>query len=308
MRWLCIYWVLENCTASWAKFVVRVIGGTMRAAVAMTFSKALPTSLLLLCALISVAQQKTELSYQVGPKAVISIANNYGPITIKPSPTGEILITMISHSKAVSFENEQHGNRVQLRSVSPAQGANLAEFTALVPSNACVTLQSSSGVLRADGLQGDLVLETATGAVEVNNIRESHVHVHALSGPITLAGIHDSHLDVNSVSGDINLRDITGSSAVVHSGTGRIAYQGDPGPAGAYRLTSHSGDIEVSIPATSSVDISSRSMSEQSRPELAAIESGNNTDRKSFLPKSKISKASVFVLRTFRGKIRIQRP
>src|SRR5580765_6573663 len=108
----------------------------MRAVITVAFSKVLATSLLFLCALVSVAQQKKEVTYQVGPKAVISIINNYGPITIKPSPTEAVLITTVSHSKTVSFENEQHGNRVQLRSVSPVQGANLAEFTVLVPGDA----------------------------------------------------------------------------------------------------------------------------------------------------------------------------
>ena len=31
------------------------------------------------------AQEKKEFSYTVGPGAVISITNNYGPITVKPS-------------------------------------------------------------------------------------------------------------------------------------------------------------------------------------------------------------------------------
>jgi hypothetical protein len=65
---------------------VCIIGGDMRAEVVVTFSKGLATILISLCALVSVAQQKKEVSYQVGPKAVISITNNYGPITIKPSP------------------------------------------------------------------------------------------------------------------------------------------------------------------------------------------------------------------------------
>jgi DUF4097 and DUF4098 domain-containing protein YvlB len=278
----------------------------MRAAVSVMCSLGLTTGLISLCALVSVAQQKKEVSYHVGPKAVISITNNYGPIKIKPSRAGEVLITMISRSKDVSFENEHHGNRIQLRSVSPVQGANLAELTVLVPGDACVTLQSSNGVLRAEGLEGDLIFETTTGAVEVNNIREGHIHVHTLSGPTILSGIHNSHLDVNSVSGNTNLRDITGSSAVIHSGTGRIVFDGDRGSAGAYRITTHAGDIEVSIPASSAVDISS--MSAQSRPEAAVIESGPNTGKKSLLAKSQISRSSVFVLRSFRGKIRVQRP
>jgi hypothetical protein len=38
-----------------------------------------------LLSLLAVAQEKKEFSCTVGPGAVISVTNNYGPITIKPS-------------------------------------------------------------------------------------------------------------------------------------------------------------------------------------------------------------------------------
>ena len=37
-----------------------------------------------LLALSATAQDKKEFTYTVGPKAVVSITNNYGPITVKP--------------------------------------------------------------------------------------------------------------------------------------------------------------------------------------------------------------------------------
>jgi hypothetical protein len=258
--------------------------------------------------LASMAQETKEVSYQVGPKALIAITNNYGPITIKPAFDGHVLVTMASPSQDVTFETEQRGNRVQLRSISRVPGTELAEFTVLAPTDACVTLRSSEGKLHVEGLQGDIVLEAVSGPVEVSGVKHAHVHVRALSGPTTLADIHNSHLDVNSVSGRITLRDVTGSTAVVYSGTGRIAYEGDPGAGGDYRLISHAGDVEVSIPASSPVEIKSRSVSGQAYQGPGAVESAPGTGQKSLLSKLRISGVSVFVVRSFRGKIHITRP
>jgi len=277
--------------------------------VAIVVHRGVATALIPLCVLVSLAQQKKEIGYHVGDRAVLSITNNYGPTTIKPSArAGEVLVTMILHSKSVRFEGQQHGNRVQLRAVSLVEGANLAEFTIMIPNDACVTLRSSGGVLRAEELYGDLIFESTTGAIELKNIRDSHIHVHALSGPATLVRIRNSHIDVTSVSGDINLRDISASSAVVHSDSGRIAYEGDPGTGGDYRLTTHSGNVNVSIPATSPVIISSRSESVQSRLNSSQIGRSGPRDNEMLSSRSQVSKGSVFVLRSLRGKISVLRP
>jgi hypothetical protein len=42
---------------------------------------------------------------------------------------------------------------------------------------------------------------------------------------------------------------VTQSLIEAHSTSGRITYDGDPGMSGEYKLTSHSGDLDVSIPA-----------------------------------------------------------
>src|SRR6266851_1731523 len=117
-----------------------------------------------LLALTAVGQEKKESGYAVGPGAVISITNNYGPITVKPSGSSQVVVETISHSDAVSLVNEQHGDRIELRSMSSRQGTNLVDYTVLVPAAAFVTLRSADGTLRVQGLRGDVVLEAASGS------------------------------------------------------------------------------------------------------------------------------------------------
>ena len=69
--------------------------------------------------------------------------------------------------------------------------------------DAFVSLRSSDGTLRAQGLRGDVILEAAAASVEVTDISDAHLHVRTLSGPITLTDIRNSHLDIHSVSGDV---------------------------------------------------------------------------------------------------------
>ena len=256
-------------------------------------------------------QEKKDFSYAVGPGAVISITNNYGPIAVRPSGSGQVVVETVSHSDAVSLVNEQHGDRIELRSMSSRQGTNLVDYTVLVPAAAFVSLRSSDGTLRAQGLRGDVVLEAASGSVEVTDVSDAHLHVKTLSGPITLTDIRNSHLDVHSVSGDVNLHNVTGPSVEVNSGSGRITYDGDPGRLGDYLISSHTGDLEVSIPANAWVTIKARSIKNLADPEFptASNAPAGRIDMGQINLMGKPGKiGSRFELRSFSGKIHLKRP
>lgn len=261
-----------------------------------------------LLALSAAAQEKKEFTYNVGPRAVVSITNNYGPITVKPSASRQVIIETISHSDAVTLVNERHGDRIELRSVSSRQGSNLVDYTVLVPVDAFVSLRSSDGALRAQGLRGDVILEAAAASVEVTDISDAHLHVKTLSGPITLTDIHNSHLDIQSVSGNVTIRNVTGPFVEVNSGSGRISYQGDPGSAGEYLLSSHSGDLDVSIPASALVNIKAHSITGQADPEFPVAKGYSAPDAGNLLLKPGMVAGSRFELRSFRGRIHLKRP
>jgi DUF4097 and DUF4098 domain-containing protein YvlB len=269
-----------------------------------------PTSVVVVITLLTLtaaAQEKKEITYAVGPKAVVSITNNYGPITVKPSPNRQVVVESVTHSDTVSLVNEQHGDRIELHSISTRQGANLVDYTVLVPVDAFVSLHSSDGTIRAQGLRGDVILEAAGASVEVGDISDAHLHVRTLSGPINLADIRNSHLDIRSVSGNVNIHSVTGPLIEVNSGSGRISYDGDPGRSGEYLLSSHSGDLDVSIPANAVVNIKARSILGQSDAE-APVTSGFSPTGTNLLLKPGTLTGSRFELRSFRGKIKLKRP
>lgn len=261
-----------------------------------------------LLSLLLTAQEKKEFSYTVGGKAVISITNDYGPITVKPSGNRQVVVQTVSRSDAISFANEKHSNRIEIRSVSSSQGTGLVDYTVLVPADAFVTLRTSDGTLRAQGLRGDVILESATASVEVIAISDAHLHVRTLSGPITLTDIRNSHLDVHSVSGNVSIHNVTGPSVKVNSGRGRVTYEGDPGPVGEYLLSSHSGDLEILIPASASVDIKARSIKGQSDEEFPKPGSASALGQGNLLMRPGTLTRSRFELRSFSGKIRLKRP
>ena len=168
------------------------------------------------------AQVKKEVRFTVGQKPVISITNNYGPITVKPSGNNQVVVTMVSYSDGVSFVNEQHGTRIELRAESRRAGRDLAEYSVLAPTASTVILQSLDGALYAQGLRGDAVLEGATATAEVSDAADAHIHIKTLSGSARLTNIRHSRLYVNSVTGNVDVRNVTESQIEAHSASGRI--------------------------------------------------------------------------------------
>src|SRR5207247_10874533 len=115
-------------------------------------------------------------------------------------------------------------------------------------------LRSTTGPLHAEKLRGDVTVEGATGAVDVRDISDAHVHIKTLKGPITLTNIHDGHVEVTSVSGEVIMDSVTGPLVQVNSTSGRIRYAADFGNAGEYRLASHTPDTKGTAPDEAAIE------------------------------------------------------
>ncbi|HZE28155.1 MAG TPA: DUF4097 family beta strand repeat-containing protein [Terriglobales bacterium] len=261
----------------------------------------------------AVAETKKEYRFNVGVKSTVSIINQYGAVTVRPSTGNYVLVNATTYSDKVEVDQSQSGNRVDVQShLLPGATADNArvDYEVLVPADASVTLQSTTGPLRAERLQGDVEAEGANATVDVRDISSSHVHVKTMNGPITLSNIHDGHVEVDSVSGDVTLNAVTGPLVRVSSTSGKIRYDGDFGYAGEYRFNSHSGDIDATIPQDASVDVKAQSVHGQVQNDVP-LEPKAHT---SFLVKEgssfagTINKAASSVwLRTFSGKIHLKK-
>lgn len=210
-----------------------------------------------------VAETHKDYRFNVGPKAGVSVNNPYGSISVKPSTGNFVVISAVLSSDKVEVDNNLVGNRVEIQS-HLLPGADVqsgrVDYEILVPADASITLHSSTGPLRAERLHGDVTLEGAAATVEIRDITGGHVHVKTLNGPVTLTNVQDGHVEIDSLSGEVTLNGVTGPLVQVISTSGRINYIGDFGDRGEYRLTSHSGNIEATVPESTSADVSARSV------------------------------------------------
>jgi DUF4097 and DUF4098 domain-containing protein YvlB len=213
-------------------------------------------------ATFAAGETRKEYRYTVGPRASVSITNQYGPISVKPGHSNEVVVTAVLYSGKVEVDQSQSGSRVDILS-HLLPGANAengrVDYEVLVPSDASLTLRSTTGPLHAEGLRGDLSLEGANANVDVRDVSDAHVHIKTLNGPVTLTNIRQGHVEITSLSGDVTLSSVDGPLVQVNSTSGRIRYDGDFSSGGEYRLSSHTGNIEATAPMSASIDVTARS-------------------------------------------------
>jgi len=213
-------------------------------------------------AAIAASETRKEYRFTVGPQASVSINNQYGPISVKPGAGNVIVVRVLLRSDKVEVDRNQSGNRVDILShIFPGATPETAkvDYEVLVPSDANVTLHSTTGPMGAEKLQGDVSVEGATATVDVRDISSAHVHIKTLNGPVTLTRIQDGHV----VSGDVVMNEVSGPVVQVSSSSGKIRYEGDFGGGGEYSFTSHTGDIDATAPTYASIDVTARSVKGQ---------------------------------------------
>lgn len=262
-----------------------------------------------------VAQTHKEYRFNVSTKSGVSVNNPYGSVWVRPSTGNTVVINAVLSSDRVEVDNSQSGNRVEIQShllsgADPQSGR--VDYEILVPSDASVTLHSTTGALRAEKLHGDVTLEGSAATVDVRDITSAHVHVKTLNGPVTITNVQNGHVEVDSLSGLVTLNHVSGPLVQVVSTSGSINYTGDFGDSGEYRLTSHSGDIEAIVPGSTSADVSARSVRGEVHDDIPLqpkshswfpIEKG-----RAFMgTMGRAAVSSTVVLRTFNGKIHLRK-
>jgi DUF4097 and DUF4098 domain-containing protein YvlB len=261
------------------------------------------------------AETHKDFHFNVAAKAGISVNNPYGSISVKPANGNVVVVNAVLSSDKVEVDNSYIGNRVEIQShLLPGADtqSGRVDYEIQVPPDASVTLHSSSGSLHAEHLHGDLTLEGAAASVEVRDVNGAHVHVKTLNGPVNLTNVQDGHVEVDSLSGNVTLNGVTGPLVQVISTSGEIRYIGDFGDHGEYRLTSHSGNIEATVPETTSADVSARSVRGEVHDDIPL----QPKEHTSFVIKEgsafwgtmgRAAVSSTVVLRSFSGKIHLRK-
>jgi DUF4097 and DUF4098 domain-containing protein YvlB len=242
------------------RVVMRVVGKQNSAFSMKTVLVVLP----FLLTIAASAQTRKTFTYQLPPGGSVVIENQSGPVTVRSSGGRQVVVNATLHSDKVEIEPDQTSNRVQLRTHLLQQ--RLAgddarvDYEVSVPADVSLSIRSVNGPILVERSLSDINIEGDTASVDVHDVSNGHVHVRTLSGPIKLANVSNGHVEIASVSGPVDLRRVSGPSVEVNTTNGKITFEGDCAGDGNYVMTSHNGDIDVTLPATASVDIRARSL------------------------------------------------
>lgn len=267
---------------------------------------------LLACAAgLGAAQEKKELRYTVSSPATVNIANDYGSVTIHSTPGNQVVVSAALHSPAVSVRGNQSGSQIDLRSVHAHSGGSEAvDYDVQVPPDASLLIRGTSGPVHIQNVSGSIEVDFATGGVDVQDGRSGLVRIETIDGPVTLTNVSGGSIHVRTVSGEVTLANTSGPALQVVTNSSAIHFSG-PLPANSdCELATHSGDIDVALPASASVDVSASTVTGSAQDSFhLAPDSGpalGLAAGKSFAGHASAGSATL-KLRSFSGKITVKK-
>ena len=113
-------------------------------------------------------------------------------------------------------------------------------------------LESVSGSVTVQGTTSQLSVQTVSGSIKLSG-QAAEVRAESVSGSLELAGVGES-LNAETVSGSLTASAGSLSRAQLSSVSGRVSFTGDLANGGRLEAESHSGSVELRLPASIAAD------------------------------------------------------
>lgn len=158
-----------------------------------------------------------------------------------------------------------------------------------------VTVNGGEGNVSVQSVEGSVTVTDVNGRVEAQSVNES-VTVERVTGDLT----------VQTVNGDVTLDAIKSGSVEASTVNGDITYDGTIQNGGRYELSTHQGDMAITMPENANATVSVNTFNGTFESDYPVTLTGKNQRRKfSFT----IGNGSARVdLESFGGDIRLARP
>jgi DUF4097 and DUF4098 domain-containing protein YvlB len=263
------------------------------------------------------ADTRKETKIDIAAGGTVNIVSGGGSITLHSGLGHQLLVTYTLHSAKVEVDQNASANRQRVELIThalpgekPTADEAKVDYDVTVPAGVSVNVSTTSASITADSVNAEIGLSSETGQITVRNIAKSHVRVRSMTAPVNLKDVTMSRVDIQSTGGAVQLTNVTGQRIAVGTSSGNIEYLGDCSGGGDYILTTHSGAIDVTLPATASVDLSARSTNGQVENAFPLQEKTHNSfvprQGRSFAGTSNSGSSSV-ELQSFSGKIRVKK-
>jgi DUF4097 and DUF4098 domain-containing protein YvlB len=257
-----------------------------------------------------------EAKLAIVPGGVVTVANSSGSVALRQGTQHQVVVTITTHSDKVEVDanSTADGKRVEivahpLPQRKPSSNESKVDLDLSVPAGISVTITTATAPITVENVSGDLSLSSDTGTMTVKNAANSHLQVRGVAAPVVLSNV-TGHVQVTSSGGPVQFTDVSGPKVNIGTISGNISFHGDFSGGGFYVFTTHSGAIDVVLPATASVDLTARSVKGsvendyplQTKTHLPFIPS----EGRSFAGTSNSGSSSV-ELQSFSGRIRVKK-
>ena len=244
---------------------------------------------LVLIPLVAHASNRQKRDGKASADGTVVISNVCGEVEVEgwDKPTVEVDAELEADDDEVTFETT--GSRTTIAVVDPSGGdVDCAELEVKVPAGSVVEVHTVSAEVEVGGVTGALDLQTVSGSIDVSG-SPSEVEIQTVSGDVTvpavpklevesvssklvLGGSGNAELDAETVSGGVVVNGGPFRELEVETVSGDIEVEAILTPNARVKLVSHSGDIDLALPAGVSADFELESFSGRIRDELAGHE------------------------------------
>jgi hypothetical protein len=198
------------------------------------------------------SSNRTANTYSLAGASRVAIANPDGAITVQvaKTPTNSILVKTDGSQANVSYAE----NSILITSDGRAEN-----ITVTVPQNIVLHLRTGQGNIQVNDFNGQMTAQSDTGAITLSNDNLSGESlVSSYAGDILLQqGSISDFATLNNYVGSLSLNQekLSGQIVLRTDGNGNINVHGTLDPLGSYQFITNSGNIELSLPASTALKV-----------------------------------------------------
>jgi len=216
------------------------------------------------------ALQQTDTTVAVRPGSRLEIDNFGGEIAVRAWDRSEVRVHA-EHSSRDRITVSADRQVVTVKASNRRGMTQSVDYDITVPKSMALALSGTYTDIKVTGVEAEITAETVQGEITVTG-GSGYVSLKSVQGAVTLEGcrgrielssvnegvtVHGCNGDINAetVNGDIELTGIESSAVDVSTVNGDVTFEGTFRDAGRYRLSTHDGDVAVTIPARTNASV-----------------------------------------------------
>ena len=206
--------------------------------------------------------QRTDQTVDVTKGTRLVLSNNAGEVTVRSWERDQVRVEA-SHSERERVDIQTADMTLRIRGRATRGPANLIDYQVTVPRWMPVNLSGTYLESTIEGTAAEVTVETVhgnvrvvggTGAVVVRSV-EGTITVEKATGKVQATTVNEG-IRLSNVSGDMTAETTNGDIVIENAQTtsleastvnGDVTFNGTMRDGGAYRLTTHGGDIRLGL-------------------------------------------------------------